>query len=501
MRALIVDDERIEREGIRFLIQENFDLEIAEAENGRAALRMLREQPAELLLTDVKMPFMDGLELIREARGLYPDMEVMIFSAYGEFDYARQAMKYGVESYLLKPVDEHEFCATLRSAMERLGSRAGQRLLLHEAGRQMNMHRSLRKTKQFVELMLYGEGREAEAFLKDELGLSGAVWPVMLSARDHSLWENWERIEEETRKVLKNMGVTVLAEEHDCFLLITPKEMNADLWASRLYDHLAPFFGPALYVIYGRESVSSQLPLMIRKIYRMLDADFYNAPQHLLPVSIHGQGGSTSTTQQLNRDVWQADYHRSESVSLLLEKVLDAGRGDEWIPAAEMKRLCIEMVRQAGIARKLSDDEIQHTSMQILGTDHVNKLAARMERFIECTYSGLGDDVGRSCVREILRMIEQEYSTDLSLEKIADRIYMTPNYVSSLFKRMMGTGIAKYLTAYRLNRACELLVQGNMKIQEVAQAVGYANPSYFCMIFRNEYGMSPARYREQGGQQ
>ena len=109
-RILVVDDEKMERECIRFLIEESgLDLEISEAGDGREAMDVLRwMQGADILFTDVQMPLMDGLELIREAEAEFPDMKIIIFSSYADFEYARTALTLAVVNYILKPVVPQE---------------------------------------------------------------------------------------------------------------------------------------------------------------------------------------------------------------------------------------------------------------------------------------------------------------------------------------------------------------------------------------------------------
>ena len=104
-RILITDDEKTERDCIRFLIQQTqLPLEIQEAEDGLSALHILKDWPADILFTDVQMPVMDGLELIHTALSLLPNLKPVIFSGYADFEYARTAIKLGVENYILKPV-------------------------------------------------------------------------------------------------------------------------------------------------------------------------------------------------------------------------------------------------------------------------------------------------------------------------------------------------------------------------------------------------------------
>lgn len=109
-RILLVDDEAQEREGIRFLIEKyRLPLSVVEAQNGQKALEYLKGHPVDILFTDVKMPYKDGLELAKETFQFNPDIRIIIFSAYGEFEYAKRAMEANAVDYLLKPIELDEF--------------------------------------------------------------------------------------------------------------------------------------------------------------------------------------------------------------------------------------------------------------------------------------------------------------------------------------------------------------------------------------------------------
>ena len=118
-KLLIVDDERIEREGIKMLVNKmGKEIVILEAENGKKAYELLKEVDIDFLLTDIKMPFISGIELVKLARELQPDLQIAIFSGYGEFAYAQEAIKYGVTDYILKPVNPQEFQNTIKKMFE-----------------------------------------------------------------------------------------------------------------------------------------------------------------------------------------------------------------------------------------------------------------------------------------------------------------------------------------------------------------------------------------------
>lgn len=118
-QILLVDDDATERSGVRFLIEKlELPLNIFKAPNGKRALEMLNVSPVDILFTDVKMPYMDGLELSAQVYTKYPNIKIIIFSAYGEFEYAKRAMEANAVNYLLKPVDVTEFQQVMESVID-----------------------------------------------------------------------------------------------------------------------------------------------------------------------------------------------------------------------------------------------------------------------------------------------------------------------------------------------------------------------------------------------
>ncbi len=157
---LIVDDERIERSGIALLIKRlRLPMEPELAENGEAALDKLRQRQYDVLFTDIKMPFMDGLTLAHEARALYPDLLVVIFSAYSDFEKAQRAIREQVYRYLLKPVDIGEFKAVMQSCVDDIEALRSSR---EEQGRAARLLDRYRRQEALLRSCLSGNGNDAE---------------------------------------------------------------------------------------------------------------------------------------------------------------------------------------------------------------------------------------------------------------------------------------------------------------------------------------------------
>lgn len=123
-RILVVDDEQIERDGVAFLLDKyHFPFQVYMQNNGKNAMDFLKSNPVDIICTDIKMPFMDGLELCAQARILYPHVCLVLLTAYSDFEYARQAIREKVDEYLLKPVDLAEFQKVMESLLTKLGQR------------------------------------------------------------------------------------------------------------------------------------------------------------------------------------------------------------------------------------------------------------------------------------------------------------------------------------------------------------------------------------------
>ena len=136
LTILIADDEKLERNGIKFLLKrEKEEFQILEAVNGKDALGVLASHHIDLLLTDVKMPYMNGLELSAHVKENYPEVEIVIFSGYNDFTYAREALRYGVVDYVLKPVDPEEFHKTMSRVTEHIRERMADRERQDRQGR------------------------------------------------------------------------------------------------------------------------------------------------------------------------------------------------------------------------------------------------------------------------------------------------------------------------------------------------------------------------------
>lgn len=504
LRILLVDDEKIERDGIRFLI-EKFDLplKVAEASNGKKALEYLREHRVDILLTDVKMPYMDGLELARAVNAYNSNIVIIIFSAYGEFEYARQACAANAVNYLLKPIEIEEFrdviekviriCRERKQWEERRESLlvADKSLLLfklmnpkashEEIGKSLETYGICLQNKYMAVLSMETEGnyfeRQYEQFLqilKRNIGINYEYVNLYPNLANILLYDG-KRIEEDkiermTKKIYLDMAsqgeerVSVIVGKC-CFGL---KDFGKNMMeVERLREDTFSCFSGIIYSgkVNGRkEERLTQTEQMKQRILnsisdRNLAAVTENMAAYLACLK-EEKSSSAIYTKYIFLDIVKALYEEYgiHNKNILFETTEEIMKCSD---LEEMEEAFLHVVEKAGVMQSEKTADVSQT------------------------------------VAEIIRMVKNEYMEDLSLEGIAGRVCLTPAYVSYIFKQEAGESLIKYLTDYRMQQAKNLLEQGQMKIVDIGKACGYPNQSYFNRLFKTRFGVTPKQYREQ----
>ncbi|MFD2331728.1 response regulator [Cohnella sp. GCM10020058] len=509
---LVVDDEKIEREGIRFLIKKKaIPAEVADAENGEKALAYLETHPVDILFTDIKMPFMDGLQLAERAAAIQPNLKTIILSAYGEFDYAKRAIHLDVFHYLLKPVDVAEFTDVMQRVLK-----------LCEEERERNV-----RENELLEGYHKGLRYEKERLLLDLLHGTTSADKMRLRARE-ARWE-WDGT--------APLRLLLLDTEHRFF------DAVAETFSSRLaqwlpcpidYVNLNEYQSVLfLYEETGDLRSEEQLRELGRTLqYRLKQEDGADATL-VFSDTLDGTSAIASAYQLMEQTL-ESKFFRSEPA------VFVAGAGEASTPPSQdlLQQTLEEIVQLMGrrerdkvgdqIERLFRDMEdsgkrstiyVKYVCTEIVkallengerGREHdFQKLAERIyktQNLAELKHILVGtiakdipqdEEVPRKAIEEVLHIIHRDYKQDIGLESLAEKVYLSPGYLSHLFKNETGTSIVKYITAYRLKRASELLRRTNMKIIDISSEVGYTNFSYFCTIFRNYYGATPTQYREE----
>lgn len=506
--VLIVDDERIEREGIRYLVRKHgLPFTVAEAENGKKALSYLLANKVDILITDIKMPFMDGLQLAAKARELDLSIKIVILSAFGEFDYAKRAIPLQIAHYLLKPVEVAEFLDVMRQVI-----RLCERDKAEEAERErlQALHQQgvkYQKEKLLLDL-LHGSDRSGGAAAKlAEVGWTcgdtSAFRMALLETEGRCFDAAGENVEPMLKEIVPWPFDYLNLNEYQSVLFLNTDSSDRQLEeiGKRIQRRLAEQYEATTFIVFSAVDDPDRIRAVYEEMEQAMEIRFFLQEPAVLFTGAHAEEeGDAELSRRLNESL--------QAIAAALDggdRSLAAGRigrlfqelqGGPRLSSIYVKYICVEIIKLL-LAKQDQKETVrfQQAAERIFKAQHIEQLKEIVTEIAE-EETPLERESARKAIEDVLQLIHREYRHDLGLETLAEKVYLSPNYLSRLFKKETGTSIVKYMTAYRLEKACELLRQTNMKIVDISGEVGYANFSYFCSIFRNYYGTTPAKYRE-----
>ena len=500
-RMLVVDDEKTERECVRFLIEQSgLPLEVSEAGDGREALMQLKETDgADILFTDVQMPLMDGLELIREAEKLFPDMKILIFSSYADFEYARTALTLGVVNYILKPLIPEKLKKSLEGLIGQLDEEAASRKL---KDRQQSF--MLQYALQLSISGNFAGSRVEPAVLKQ---LEQFRCMVLVDFDGDFLENNSFVFYESLRYAMKlDMESLNLSPDQALLLLRTPVE-NPKEWGMKLLFHIQETFQISCWLaISGPLSGQASLKDAFAAVEQQMERRFWEPQVHVFAEQEreNAQDGAGDGTDE-NRQLLQIKRALGNRDGAALQEALDSlfakyrsrqNQSQIYVKFifSNLLTTLYPFLNEMDGEKKTLDAMISDLYLQPDISEIVRMVQELASRIIG------GFSSGPSIRREILEVIDYigaNYGKELSVERLASIVFLTPDYLSRLFKKSMGKSISQYIRQFRMEKARELLTGTNRKVIDIGEAVGYPNYSYFCQSFREYFGTSPERYRQE----
>lgn len=501
-RILIADDEKDERDVVRFLLEKyGFKMDVREAENGRDALDLLEQEHADILLTDVRMPFIQGTELAAHARELCPIIEILFFSGYDEFDYVKSALSVGAVDYILKPIHPEEFFKTIQNVLQRIENTQRKKRELKQAS-------SFRRGYILTRILGGADpGLLAEEY--GELVFLEEYRRVVLIQFDAPVFDRPPMTE---GIPLENVAEELLATQPHDLVNIDPSQSvilwqgddnNASQIAQSLQHALSAAAGQPCYVSLSDNIVEiGGLAKAYAQAERALEDRFFYTNVYLYPVEPASDAPQDSAKQDdliiqaLSEAAQIGDAHGlRRSVDILFEKYAEQ-KEQSHIYVRYLFSQAVE-----GVSREIPEcttEERKQLVEQVYFCRNFADVRALITELTERAIDYFESEQSAPChaVQIVQRYIQEHYGNDLSLDILAAQCYLSPRYLSDLFIRETGCGINKYIKNFRMERVRDLLLHTNRKIQDICGVVGYTNFSYFCRSFRETYGQSPEAYRQ-----
>ncbi|MCQ6558401.1 response regulator [Paenibacillus mendelii] len=540
-RLLIVDDEPYTVDGLFELLQETemLGLDLYKAYSANEAIEWLNRVKIDIVLSDIRMPGMDGLQLQRQIKARWPRCKVIFLTGMNEMTYIQQALRDGSIDYILKTEGDEPILRSVRSAIDALEEELkSDRYLQHAKARIQQALPGLRNGW-FMQLLQHGidhvgltQSRLAE--MESPLSSSAPLlpvlarvdrWPEHITGTDRPLL--LFAIENIVQEMLGEMNAqSVIIDDSYLMIMIQTQHRGGCHAGESDQAGAIRFVQGMLETVQSTCTQLLQLPVSVicgRAFvsWEQIADTYFRMRQKL----VLGVGKGENMMLLTGRGLSKVDSGAAMMPSRLREQLdvaLESGRSEEartaihvcFANTGEYARYLeayytvanqlISLINRWGWAEQLEQDgeirleqlmNVQSHSSREQAVEYLLTVAERLITFKQ----GVQDERTERIVERINRYIREGISGDLSLTALAELVFLNPAYLSVLYKQTTGQNISEYIISVRLEKAKELLQDSQYKIHEVAAAIGFDNAGYFTRFFRKNAGIGPQEYRDQAG--
>ena len=526
-RILIADDEGIMLESLREIITKEFGdaAEVTTVRSGRAAIEQAESFHPDIVFMDIHMPGINGIAAIREIRQFNSSCLFYVISAYNKFDYAQDAISLGVEKYLMKPVSRKTVVDTISEAMAKVNA------IREKRSDQLKIQEKLETVipvveSGFVSNMLLAEDVQDEEYYKQLLDMEEdyAFVEVVQYGTDTEDGKLISPVESRVKAQENYMQIRAVIKSYqrcivgpvmsDRIVLVVPHGDESISYEERIeaIDRMHDM------LVHLEESVPLRFRTGIGRIRRLKDLRI--SYQDAVAALQNSKSRVAHMDDLTRHGVYEDDYPielERDAFSALSRGDVDGVRQREetffdWMERQDpsdlnsMRLKVLELVLRAEFDAFTAGSVNYAYNYRKNYLTEVNELkdAAQIRRwFLErmtTIASGIRDQSGEqseTTAEKAQKYIQENYHRDISLDEVSREVNVSPYYFSKLFKEETGENFIDYLTALRIARAKEYMMDKSLTIREAGCMAGYADPNYFSRIFKKHTGMTPREYREK----
>ncbi|ADO57331.1 response regulator transcription factor [Paenibacillus polymyxa] len=540
VQILLVDDESYVTESLAATIPwETLGIEkVHQAASALAAIDVLEAYDIDILVTDIRMPGMTGLELIVEVNERWPHIRSLLLTGYADFEYAKKALQLKAFDYILKPVDDEEFFKCVSAAMDSLKEEWEAFDKVHQLQYSRRNDYGVLRTHLMHDLLL---GRDLTVQkIKDKM----SEYEIKLRTEHPAsmlliqLGKQFSDMDYHSVSLIEyaigNIAEEVFAPDfhvwhckapHDCLIVLI--EGNWHLFPERTVDEQNHFLRAAIETF--RKNVSNYLkgeiyvtltnwfhfPDELPKLYQTAIRSLYwNQQEETNPLlfieeqteqshnsvkSLEGLYTHPTLTHLLESRQWE---EAEAKVSRVFGKMEEAGYTREHLYELFISVTSAFMYTAHKQGRFITQmDQVGfdplHAQKLVHSFPHLKEWIFSMMNKLKAEWSASEQSAKSYVVKQVQELIAQDKGQELSVKTIADQVYLHPVYLSKIYKAETGEGLGDYIIRMRMERALYLLKYSNKKIYEITTELGYQNPQYFSKMFKKHYGMTPHEFRDQ----
>ncbi|WP_059050140.1 response regulator transcription factor [Paenibacillus senegalimassiliensis] len=540
-KVLIIDDEEPLREAIRILgnWQELEIEEVLEATDGKAGLAMLEQHKPDIIMVDMKMPEMNGVEFLKTVEQAYPELLTIVISGYNDFEFTRQAIHSKVVDYLLKPVNRQDLNQALRKAIDVLAAK--RQLQSESITRNITFNMSLPKLKEKIYLSIIDRSfkqQSNQGFLpligaddsNNRFGVLVLRILNMEAIRDSRFNQDTELLYFAVANVINEVAGNNLI----CFSFANPKqerEIIAIYTAHGGYPQEVDFRSgelmkkvvSTLSSLFGILSAGGVGPVC-EDVLALADSYKEAAAKiewidllKLKGKAIIGSGGNspvqdgfsfTSRLPMLRSTLEAGNLKAAKTVMSEYAKKIKSGESFTFGQADRTLREMIVLLNDTATELGVPADRLPgaggERALRAIGLSTDYATFEQYEELLWRLTAYYNEQIRRSLagnkpfnVDDIKAYIENHYFEDIKISMFTEKYFLSREYLMKLFKQQYGHGIHEYVQKVRMEKATELLNDSSLKIQEISEMLGYKDKNYFSKAFRNYYDLSPSEYRAQ----
>ncbi|EMS69655.1 response regulator transcription factor [Ruminiclostridium cellobioparum] len=533
-KVLIIDDESIIRKGIKNIVNwKQLDCEVcADASDGIEGIELIKKYLPEIIITDIRMPGMDGLSMIKQVKGIVPYSKIIILTGYRDFDYVQEAIKFGAFDFLLKPSKIEELTAVLTRAVNEINDQKVRHMeidrfkvlfeqsipvlrekLLYDIiyGLNTNEYEITEKMKlfnisikNFVLVVMendYDEKSNSSQYDKHlyQFGIVNSfeeifaekyeVLSIMLnSSRVGFIIQKPDRIPLDIEEVSEKCSYLQEVINNGFGFTVTIAVSSGGISAMELPEKLKECLGSLEYKSYmGTNSIIQYSDL--NSFFRYEDYSTLDKYQKQLLESIKAgnEGLVKVTTQNIARYVTTNKININYMKNFYYTTLSSINNIRISVSAIEVDKRH-EEGRDIASLLKLIEKSESAEELNSLLEDVAVRIAEKVNNFNNKSI--------KLILRKAIDYIQEHYSEQVTLNEVAENIYVSTFYISRMFKKELGKSFVDYLNDVRIEKSKELLKDIKYKTYEVAEIVGISDPHYFSKLFKKYSGMTPSEYRE-----
>lgn len=509
-RVIIADDEPYIVEGIKHIINwEEYGIEIAgTASNGVEALELLLREKAELLITDIKMPKMNGLELIHKAKELNLRTRFIILSGYDDFEYLKESIKLGIENYILKPVNSQEFEETIVNVLSKIHSSNCQ---TPYQKKDISIIRDNILFRWVTGSISRNELEERAALLDIKLEWSQYTVSVLriLPSKDKAISLHLQKVVEVCCESMNslNPGIVFCTPNNE-IAFITNESTDCTSLGKLSLNNLRKTMDLNFFFTIG--STEDDYSLVERSFERAMELQQYSIIMPCNSILNYNNFKQNISGNQMLEKISYDEISRCilakdlEALFLCIDNIFNVLISTNGLTPSVVKNIAAELLfcvvnNFRIIARTKSNPiiELDYPFSDIFKMDSINEMC----KFIKATakhFLNLANEKNESInplIRRILDRMEANYYDDICLKTLAIELNTNANYLGQLFKEETGEYFSDYLNRIRINKAKELLRNTDRNTKDISIDTGYKDVNYFYKAFKKFTGISPSEYR------